>query len=186
MRRSFTFSLSLVALMALIACASGCIRGERPLPPASIWPEAIASAEMPDKPVRKGQGVRAGSIAISDEIARLCTIRTQVGAAPRFAFDSDDIGEPERHVLGLVARCFTTGPLRGRAIKLTGHADPRGEEEYNMTLAALRATNVKGYLSERGVDRRKIADTSRGELDATGDEEGSWAYDRRVDIDLVR
>jgi len=187
MRRALLQSLLSVSLAAVAACASGCIGAERPLPPPSVWPAVSGIADEPEvKPEPKAQGVRSGSIAVSDEIARRCTIRAHIGSAPRFAFDSDDIGDPERRILGLVAQCFTSGPLRGRAMKLTGHADPRGEEEYNMSLAALRATSVKGYLGARGVDVRKIHDTSRGELDASGDDEGSWARDRRVDIDLVK
>ncbi|WP_394838495.1 OmpA family protein [Pendulispora rubella] len=181
MRIALLGSLSLAAL-SLTACIHA-----RPLPPQSVWPEAVAASESPDlKPPGRTEGVRAGSVSVSDEICRICTIRSQVGSAPRFAFDSEDIGSPEKHILGLVARCFTAGPLRGRALKVTGHADPRGEEEYNLSLGAARATNVKSYLGTRGVDLRKIKDTSRGELDASGDDEGSWARDRRVDIDLVK
>jgi len=185
MRVALLLSLSLAVVTA---CVSGCGLGAaESIPPTSTWPEAMGTSESPVAKVQgRTEGIRAGSVSVSDEICRICVIRSHVGSAPRFAFDSDDLGDPERHILGLVARCFTGGPLRGRAMKLTGHADPRGEEEYNMSLGASRATNVKSYLGSRGVDVRKISDTSRGELDATGDEEGSWARDRRVDVDLVK
>jgi len=175
-------------LVLAVAGAFGCGCGSAAsMPPPSIWPKAVGVAEPVDaKPESKPEGIRAGSIAISDEIARICIIRNHIGSAPRFAFDSDDIGDPERHILGLVARCFTTGPLRGRAMRLTGRTDPRGEDEYNMSLGDARATTVKGYLHSRGVDVRNISATSRGELDASGDDEGGWAHDRRVDIDLVK
>ncbi len=157
------------------------------MPPASIWPEQVGVAPPADaKPEAKPTGVRAGSVAISDEIARICTIRSNIGSAPRFAFDSDEIGDPERHILGVVARCFTSGPLHGRSLRLTGRTDPRGEDEYNMSLGEARAESVKDYLKARGIDGHRITETSRGELDATGDEEAGWAHDRRVDIDLVK
>lgn len=180
-------SIHPLLLAACTACLSACISAEAPRPPPSVWPETVGVAPAPEvKAAAKPAAVRAGSIAVSDEIARICTIRSHIGSTPRFAYDSDDIGDTERAVLGLVARCFTTGPLRGRALKVTGHADPRGEEEYNLSLGHARANNVKGYLGSRGVDSRKIRDTSRGEIDAIGDDEGGWAKDRRVDIDLIK
>jgi peptidoglycan-associated lipoprotein len=81
-----------------------------------------------------------------------------------------------------VARCFTSGPLKGRILKVVGHADPRGETEYNFVLGNSRADAVGGFLRSKGMDNAKVATTSRGELDATGTDESGWARDRRVDL----
>ena len=83
-----------------------------------------------------------------------------------------------------LADCFSTGPLKGRELRLVGHADPRGEEEYNMVLGGRRADNVKTAIAAQGLSAAKIATTSRGKLDATGSDESSWAKDRRVDVVL--
>jgi peptidoglycan-associated lipoprotein len=69
-------------------------------------------------------------------------------------------------------------------MRLVGHADPRGEDEYNMLLGGRRADNVKAAIVAEGMAGGKIATTSRGELDATGTEETSWSKDRRVDVML--
>jgi outer membrane protein OmpA-like peptidoglycan-associated protein len=98
---------------------------------------------------------------------------------------SADITDGDQTVLGQVARCVTDGPLRGRVLKLVGRADPRGEVEYNMALGARRADSAERYLKDRGVDTRRMTETSRGKLDATGTDESSWARDRRVDVDLI-
>ena len=79
-------------------------------------------------------------------------------------------------------RCFTSGPLKGRILKVVGHADPRGETEYNFVLGNSRADAVGGFLRSKGMDNAKVATTSRGELDATGTDESGWARDRRVDL----
>jgi peptidoglycan-associated lipoprotein len=87
-------------------------------------------------------------------------------------------------VLQKLAVCFTTGKLKGREMRLVGHADNRGEEDYNMMLGQRRADNVKTAIVSAGMTASKALTTSRGELDATGSDESSWSKDRRVDIVL--
>ena len=87
-------------------------------------------------------------------------------------------------MLTKLATCFTTGPLKGREMRLVGHADNRGEDDYNMLLGQKRADNVKGAIVAAGMTAAKALTTSRGELDATGSDEPSWSKDRRVDIVL--
>ena len=69
-------------------------------------------------------------------------------------------------------------------MRLVGHADNRGEEDYNMLLGQRRADNVKGAVVSAGMTAAKTLTTSRGELDATGADEATWSKDRRVDIVL--
>ena len=87
-------------------------------------------------------------------------------------------------MLEQVATCFMTGPLKGRLLKLVGHADPRGGSDYNVTLGQSRADSVGQYLIGKGMDKAKTESTSRGAMDATGTDEPSWARDRRVDVML--
>jgi peptidoglycan-associated lipoprotein len=123
-------------------------------------------------------------VQVSDEIRRICKIEEPKNM-PKFDFDSADISAGDREVLSQVARCLTTGPLKGRSIELVGRADPRGESEYNMVLGESRAGSVNKYLAALGVDLAKMAVSSRGELDATGVDEDSWQLDRRVDVRLT-
>ena len=88
-------------------------------------------------------------------------------------------------MLRKLAVCFSTGPLAGRQMGLVGHADPRGESEYNMLLGERRATNVKQVIVSEGLAPDKMSTSSRGEMDATGTDEASWARDRRVDVVLA-
>jgi peptidoglycan-associated lipoprotein len=126
------------------------------------------------------------NLSVSDEIASTCGIppRTEGKVAPSFEFDSAALGDDDRQMLALVAKCLTEGALRGRSVSLVGRADPRGENEYNMTLGGSRANSVQRYMVDLGVGRDKLHPTSRGELDATGTDEAGWAKDRRVDIEL--
>jgi peptidoglycan-associated lipoprotein len=169
---------SAVVPFALAALAAGCKSPPKPEPEVAPEPTgkpaAAASAEAkPDTATDT-----SGSIHIDDKILKAC------GDIPtaHFAFDSSRIGAEAAAALDALARCFSTGPLKGRAMKLIGHADQRGEFEYNMALGQRRAGSVADYLGGHGMARGKIAASSRGELDATGTDEAGWARDRKVDV----
>lgn len=123
------------------------------------------------------------TVDVDGDIRKLCKIEDSE-RTPRFDFDSSDLAHSDRQVLIQVARCLTTGPLRGRGIELIGRADPRGESEYNMTLGGSRSGRVSTYLTKLGVTPAQMTPTSRGEIDAIGTEEEGWRKDRRVDLRL--
>ena len=120
---------------------------------------------------------------IDDAILKACGIQ-----APKayFAFDSAHVQAHDTTTLEQVARCFLTGPLQDRSMKLVGHADPRGETEYNFVLGNSRSDAIAGFLRSKGMNKAKMQTTSRGELDATGTDESGWAKDRRVDMLLAQ
>jgi peptidoglycan-associated lipoprotein len=70
----------------------------------------------------------------------------------------------------------------GRAVTLVGHTDPRGTQEYNLALSERRAQSVRDHLGRLGVEGTKMSILPRGSLDAKGNDEPSWAQDRRVDF----
>ena len=169
--RRLLFPLATLALLA--AC------GSDPPPPAKAPPAPPATAVAP--PEKPGDVPTRSNIAISDDIKKACGI---TDADAYFAYDSANVRPQDKAILQKLATCFTSGPLKGRTMRLVGHADPRGDEEYNMVLGGRRADNVKGAIAGAGLDSSKMATTSRGELDATGTDEPGWERDRRVDIML--
>ena len=104
--------------------------------------------------------------------------------APRFDYESPDVRGDARAVLERLAGCLTKGSLKGAQVLLTGHCDPRGEQEFNMSLGDNRAEAVKVFLIGLGVPAEKVRTSSRGELDASGMDEAGWLNDRRVDIEV--
>jgi peptidoglycan-associated lipoprotein len=139
----------------------------------SARPSAIDSD--PKSPTRS-------QIKISEDIQRACGISE---ADAHFAFDSARVQNGYYPVLEKLAFCFSKGALSGRRMQLVGHADPRGETEYNLLLGGRRADNVRSFLIRVGVTQTQIATSSRGEYDARGKDEASWAQDRRVDVLLA-
>jgi len=178
MHSHLRFALPVFALPLLLV--AGCAGDPAPRPVVASAPIA---APPPAKPALPYSGP---SVAVSGDIMAACNIVIdKTEKAPKFAFDEHEVQPEDRTVLDQIAKCVTTGPLKGRSLRLTGRADSRGEVEYNFALGGRRAGTVAGYLSELGVEKAKLVETSRGKLDATGTEESTWAQDRRVDIALL-
>lgn len=149
---------------------------------------AISLAGCAKKPAMnptEATSARTPGVRVSNDIMKACKIHLDnINRAPKFDFDDATLQPEDRDVLEQVAKCVTTGPLKGRHLDLVGRCDPRGESEYNMALGEFRAETVHDYLAKLGVDVANMAKTSRGELDSEGKDEDGWRLDRRVDIAL--
>ncbi len=98
------------------------------------------------------------AVRVADDIMKACKIQLEnVDRAPKFDFDDADLLPEDRDVLEQIARCVTTGPLKGRGLGLVGRCDQRGEVEYNMVLGEYRADSVHDYLAKLGVDPLAMA-----------------------------
>lgn len=165
--------------------AAGCASDPLPQPLVAAAPVMATDANpgpmWAPQPRLDTASPTSGSIQIDERIRQAC------GDLPaaRFAFDSARVDPYARAALDALARCFSQGPLRGHGMTLIGHADPRGEVEYNLALGQKRAGSVADYVAERGVLRRRLSTSSRGEFDATGADEEGWARDRKVDVILA-
>jgi peptidoglycan-associated lipoprotein len=160
------------------ACASD------PKPAPAFLPPPVHGPGGPEQSSASVQkSPNRSQVQISEEIRRACGISE---ADAHFAFDSSRLSAFDHPTLNSVAKCFRSGPLAGRTMRLVGHADPRGEAEYNMVLGGKRADNVKFFLLDKGLRSSQVTTTSRGELEAKGRDEASWAEDRRVDMLLAQ
>jgi peptidoglycan-associated lipoprotein len=191
---STRFLLCLPAVFVLLGCDSpGWKAKAPPKAPLAQAPIGTGTGEATTTgaawdPSKQVPVVFTQGLAVSDAIAAACGIAPRNDGrmvAPAFDYDSAALDQQDRELLAQIAKCLTDGPLKGRSVALIGRADPRGEQEYNMTLGVSRADAVKRYMVDLGVGRDRMRATSRGELDATGTSEEGWAKDRRVDVELA-
>jgi peptidoglycan-associated lipoprotein len=170
-----------IGLVCLVACG-GAPKPVAPSETATTTTSTSATTSVPDN-TRKAAGTY---LTVSGDIYRMChlDVQSDLQAAPKFSFDQSLITAADARVLDKVSDCLTSGPLAGRHVMLTGRADPRGTEEYNLSLGARRAHGVASYMEQHGVRETQVNETSRGALDANGNDESAWASDRRVDIAL--
>ena len=102
-----------------------------------------------------------------------------------FEFDKADLTADD------VARLDAKIPLLNAnpdlRIRVAGHTDSRGSDEYNMALGQRRAASAKRYLTQHGIPTARIETVSFGEERpvATGDDEGSMAQNRRAEFEII-
>lgn len=103
-----------------------------------------------------------------------------------FGFDSVELNEVSRSALEEAASKLK--PKDAVHLWVEGHADERGETEYNVGLAEKRAKVVQDYLARLGVAPDRLHVLSFGEekplVDRKTDE--AYAANRRVDFKLMK
>jgi peptidoglycan-associated lipoprotein len=162
-------------VFTIVSALTGCATTE-------ASPARLPAATPSERPASNQAEPSRSMINVADEIRSACGISTDDAY---FAFDSSSVQHSDYPTLDKLVSCFSTGRLAHRQMRLVGHTDPRGAEEYNLALAGSRADGVRGFLVGRGLAGAQVASTSRGELDAKGTNEGTWAEDRRVDVQLA-
>jgi len=141
----------------------------------TLDPRQQSALSAAEQETNGGQGLH-----IDDAIIKLCPSVTP----PHFGFDSAKVKTDYSNAFGAIAECMKTGGLNGRSLLLVGHADRRGEDDYNLALGGRRAESVRGAIESFGVERSRLDISSKGEADAKGTDEKGYAEDRRVDIRL--
>jgi len=103
----------------------------------------------------------------------------------RFAFDSYALTDEARSSLQRLAECLRQNRV---TVTLEGHCDERGTEEYNMALGERRASAVKRYLVNLGIEENRLRTVSYGKERpvAYGHNEEAWAQNRRVEFVITR
>lgn len=168
---------ALFAVTILVGCGDDAkppqTPADAPKTPAATTP--VANRLPKDAPTSPN----ASAVRISPEIAKACGIKDPDAF---FAFDSANLRADDVQALAQVATCFSSGPMKGKTLRVVGHTDPRGGPEYNMSLGQSRADAVTAYTVGKGLDKGKAQSSTRGEMDAVGSDEPTWAKDRRVDL----
>jgi len=104
----------------------------------------------------------------------------------RFEFNEDKLSQEARDTLVEVAKWLKTQPKL--QITVTGHADERGTEEFNIALGERRALAISNYLSSLGVPASQMRVVSYGEERpdsemAKGGDDEKWSANRRVQFE---
>ena len=72
-------------------------------------------------------------------------------------------------------------------IRIEGHADERGSDEYNIALGQRRAAASRAYLEARGIAANRIETVSLGEEKPAmpGSNESAWSKNRRDEFVII-
>jgi peptidoglycan-associated lipoprotein len=102
-----------------------------------------------------------------------------------FEYDQSQVRQQDASVLDQKLGILRANP--GLRIQITGHADERGSDEYNLALGNRRALAARQYLIDRGISGDRISTNSLGEerpLDPRSNEE-AWARNRRDEFSIT-
>ena len=174
-----TAALTLVVVGAVAAC-------RRPIPPgAAPAPDTTSTAGTGGATTAPAPTAPSGP-SLDDEAARAAAeLRNALLAPVYFEFDQSDLSDQTRASLEQKATL-----MRQRAelaVRILGHTDSRGSDEYNLALGQRRAAVVKRYLMERGIAENRMELVSYGEERpaAEGEDESARSQSRRAEFEIT-
>ena len=178
---------SLLMLLAAAAFAVACGGKSAPEQPA---PEATP-APAPEQPAAQPVDDSAERDRLEKErMAREAaeknrTVAADLAAMINFDYDQAVVRPADQATLDRKAAILIANP--GVKIRIAGHADARGSDEYNLALGNRRAAAAKRYLENKGVDASRMDVISYGEERPLnpGNDETAYAQNRRDEFEVT-
>lgn len=182
-----SLALALASVATLAACG-GKQEPELPTPE----PAPVSTAAKPTGPNADSAAAAAAAERerlererLAREAALAGAVGTDIKAMIHFDYDASDVRADDVANLDRKAAILAANP--GVRIRISGHADERGSDEYNLALGMRRAASAKRYLENKGVEGARIEVISFGEERplAAGSDEASWANNRRDEFEVT-
>lgn len=182
-QRFRSFALLVATAAAVTACRKQPEVTPDPVPPPTSGGGQTTMPTTPAGPT----GPSAEEIArrAADSIRRVEAARANLQAPIYFDYDQDAIRADAQTVLESKLPILRANPAV--RLRISGHTDDRGSDEYNLALGQRRAASARRWLELRGIDPSRIDIVSFGEERpaATGMDEGSWQRNRRDEFEIV-
>lgn len=184
--------LPLVAALAIAAACGGQPEPEQPAPQAGVDSAAIRararqdSIDAENRRRAEEEARRAEADRLAREAAdRVAAVRNDLAAMINFDYNEAVVRSEDQANLDRKAAILQANP--SVRIRVSGHADERGSDEYNLALGNRRAAAAKRYLVNKGVDAGRIDVISFGEERplAQGSDESAWAQNRRDEFEIT-
>jgi outer membrane protein OmpA-like peptidoglycan-associated protein len=142
-------------------------------------------------PVRQSVTVKAGEevtllVVMNPELVTLRADRIEINETIYFETASATIKPESFALLGQVADVLREHPELLR-VRIEGHTDSRGRDDYNLRLSQERAASVREYLISQGIAPKRLESVGYGEtrpLDPRENEQ-AWSQNRRVDFMIL-
>jgi peptidoglycan-associated lipoprotein len=138
----------------------------------------------PEVPVQASTPAPAPTPVTVDRPAAPDTRRATLETRIHFALDRADLTPEARNTLAAKAEILRSSP--SLSIRIAGHADDRGSDEYNLALSNRRAAEARRFLMQQGIDGGRLQAVGHGEeqpLDPSASE-AAWAMNRRADFQV--
>jgi peptidoglycan-associated lipoprotein len=182
-------ALALVAAAALAACRkkpeTAVQTVSNPAPPETCDQRCRDSISAAEAARRAADSAEAARRAAEGRRAAMEATRNALLAKILFDYDMSDIRSDAKAVLDAKLPILRGNP--GVRLRVSGHADERGSDEYNLALSQRRAAATKRYFTDNGIDPSRIEIVGYGEeRPATnGMDETSFAQNRRAEFEII-
>lgn len=181
------FACSSILLMA--SCAKRQVKGEEVVKPAAPMEKKEVMTPRTDD-TRSGQESEAERQARLRELERQQRLRAAINEFESesiyFDFDKSELLPDSRVILAKKAKWLREN--QGYSVRIEGHCDERGTNEYNLALGERRANTAWKFLNALGISGSRITSVSYGEEKpaATGHNEQAWSKNRRDEFRLIK
>lgn len=182
----------LVTTATLLAAVSiaGCGK-KAPAPVISPEPLIVARDDSAARDsAARADAARRDSVAReerlrAERVAALAAARATLLAPIYFGYDRSELSDDSRR--NLDAKQSTLRTIPEFQLKISGHADERGSDEYNLALGQRRAVAAKRYLVDHGIEASRLEVVSYGEERpvCTASEETCWSKNRRAEFEIT-
>jgi peptidoglycan-associated lipoprotein len=155
---------------------------------AAAEAEARARAEAEARARAEAEArarAEAEARAAREREAALAAARAAFATMIYFDYDKSDLKPEARAALDAKLPLLrANGSIR---IRIAGHTDERGSDEYNIALGQRRAAAAKNYLVANGIAADRIDVVSFGEdrPAAMGSDESAWSQNRRDEFEII-
>ena len=147
--------------------------------------DSIAAAQAERERQEREAADRAARQREADAAAGRASeeVRNTLASMIHFDYDKSNIRSDDMGTLDQKVAILQANPeLR---IRIGGHCDERGSDEYNLALGNRRAQSAKQYLVSHGIDASRIETQSWGEEKplVDGHDESAWSQNRRDEFE---
>lgn len=153
------------------------------VPDEKVAGEKVTAEDLGSSEAKKG-GTKYASLSADDEAISKKAEETGSLLAVHFEFDKHTIRDDDKGVLGKDASWLKVNA--SVKVRVEGHADERGEAEYNLALGEKRAVTVKAYLEAMGIGSDRLSTISYGTEKPVdpGHNEDAWGKNRRAEFTI--
>jgi peptidoglycan-associated lipoprotein len=151
--------------------------------------DSIAAAQAEADRLAREEQERLARQREADSLAALSRsaeeVRNMLATMVHFDLDKSNIRSDDMGALDQKVAILQANPdLR---IRIGGHCDERGSDEYNLALGNRRAQSAKQYLVSHGIDASRIETQSWGEERplVDGHDESAWSQNRRAEFEVT-
>ena len=176
-------SRSVMMALGLALVVTAC--GKKDEPVVTPTPTQPGGGPVTPPPPAPTTNPNTGSDAAAEAERIRAGLVAEMGSLIHFGYDQFNIRAEDEALLNRKAAI-----MRANAavrIRIVGHADDRGSDEYNLALGMRRATAAKDFLVRLGIEAGRIEVASLGEevpLDPAATE-SAWAMNRRDEFTFL-